>query len=265
MSTSPPPEPPTSRHVDACGHTHPGRQREQNEDAFRVFLDERLFILADGMGGRASGDIASQMAVEELNRFFRAFRAAPRNVWPFPVDKSVSLGANLLRVGIKVANQRIREAAAADPVKHRMGCTLACLAIGETQLIAAHVGDVRIYRFRDGRSQRITRDHSILEEMLAAKPDMTKDEIAAMAPRNLVTKALGSKEDLEPTVYVNAFAPGDMYLICSDGLWGSVEDDRIAAIVTETHDIEAACQALVDAANEAGGPDNITAILLRVS
>src|SRR5207249_10861485 len=110
---------------------------------------------------------------------------------------------------------------------HRMGATVAALAIGQTQLVAAHVGDVRVYRLRGRALARLTRDHSVLEEMRAARPDLGADEIAAIAPRNVVTKATGSKDELEPTVYVNTFAPGDLYLLCSDGLWGSVDDDRI--------------------------------------
>jgi len=251
--------------VDAVGYTHPGRERPDNEDAFALALDERLFVVADGLGGRNAGEVAAHLAIDELLAFCRHRRAHPRAAWPFSIDPRASLGANLLHVGFKVVNQKLREAAARDPALHRMGATLAALAVGETQLVAAHVGDVRIYRIRAGVLARLTRDHSLVEEMIAARPDLDPVGVAAMAPRNVVTRALGSKDDVEPTVYVNRFAPGDLYLLCSDGLWGPLDDDRICALCTAHHDLEQACQSLLDAANEAGGPDNLTAVLVRVS
>jgi serine/threonine protein phosphatase PrpC len=250
--------------VEAAGYTHPGCARPDNEDAFLVALPERLFIVADGMGGRSAGDVAANMAIDELLAFYRHQRVNPRDAWPFPIDRRASFGANLLRVGIQLANQKLRQAAAADPALFRMGSTLGALAIGETQLVAAHVGDVRIYRLRGSALARLTRDHSVLEEMRAARPDLDPTGLAAMAPRNVVTKAMGSKDELEPTVYVNTFQRGDLYLLCSDGLWGSVDDDRIAELATSSPDLEQACQALLDAANDAGGPDNVTALLVRI-
>jgi len=163
-----------------------------------------------------------------------------------------------------VANQKIREAAASDPSRHRMGATVVALAVGETQLVAANVGDVRLYRLRRGELARITRDHSVLEEMRAARPDMPPEQLAAIAPRNVVTRALGTKEEVEPSVYAEALETGDVYLLCSDGLWGSVADEQIAAVLSAHDDLEAACQALIDAANGAGGPDNVSALLAHV-
>lgn len=256
---------PTRSGVEASGLSHPGRKREENEDAFGLFPDERLFVLADGMGGRVAGAVAARMAVDELETFFREHHRDPRAPWPYPIDKSISLGANLVRVGLKVANDKIRAAAAADPAHHRMAATAAVLAIGETQMIAGNVGDVRVYRLRDGALDRLTRDHSLLEEMLAAKPDMSPAELKNFAHRNVVTRSLGSKPEVEPSVASQAVAPGDVYLLCCDGLWGSVDERRIAEIVGHNRDLEQGCQKLIDAANDAGGPDNITAILVRVT
>jgi protein phosphatase len=251
--------------VQAVGYTHPGQQRPDNEDAFAIALPERLFVVADGMGGRSGGAVAAHLAVEELLAFYRHKRSAPRSPWPFPIDKRASFGANLLRVGLQVANQKVRATAARDPALSRMGATVAALAIGETHLVAAHVGDVRVYRIRRGTLARLTRDHSVAEEMLAARPDLGPKGLAALAPRNVVTRALGTKDQVEPTVYVNRFAGGDLYLICSDGLWGLVDEAQMAALATRTPDLEQACQALLDAANEAGGSDNITAVLVRIA
>jgi protein phosphatase len=248
----------------ACGYSHPGRQREENEDAFGSFVDARLFVVADGMGGHNAGEVASVMAVDALETFFRSYHADPRQPWPHQVDSQLSLGANLLRVGIKVANDRIRAAAKQDRAKNRMGTTIVALAIGDAQLTVAHAGDSRCYRLRGDEIRRLTRDHSIVEEMIAARPEMTEAEVATFAHRNVVTRSLGSKEQVDPTVLVEPLQEGDMFLVCSDGLWGSVPDDKIKSIVRSTTDIEAACQLLIDAANEAGGPDNITSVLVRV-
>ena len=264
MPASPAPGTAKTLPLSACGFSHAGRQREENEDAFGSFVDARLFIVADGMGGHNAGEVASVMAVDALETFFRSYHADPRQPWPHAVDTQLSLGANLLRVGIKVANDKIRAAAKQDRAKNRMGTTIVALAVGDAQLTIAHAGDSRAYRMRGGDIQRLTRDHSIVEEMIAARPEITEDEIAAFAHRNVVTRSLGSKEELDPTVLVEPLEAGDLYLVCSDGLWGSVPDRKMQGIISTTPDIEAACQLLIDAANEAGGPDNITAVIVRV-
>jgi PPM family protein phosphatase len=255
---------PTALPLVSCAVSHPGRQRKENEDAFGNFIDGRLFVVADGMGGHNAGAVASALAVDGIEGFFRSYHAEPQQAWPHPIDRSLSLAANLLRVGIKVANDNIRAAAAKDRARARMGTTAVAMAIGEEQLAIAHAGDSRAYRFRAGGIKRLTRDHSVAEEMRAARPEMTDEEMATFAHRNVVTRSLGSKDEIEPAIYVNRFQIGDVFLLCSDGLWGVVPDGKIATIVRGVSDLEAACQLLIDAANEAGGPDNITALLVRV-
>jgi serine/threonine protein phosphatase PrpC len=266
MSASVPstPERPT---LTACGYTHAGRKRSSNEDAIGSYAEDRLFIVADGVGGHSAGEVAAATAVDALSTFFRSFHADPRQSWPHTVDRSLSLGANLLRVGIKVANDKVRAAAAGDRSRSRMASTIVAMAVGDAQVAIGHTGDSRAYVVRANEIKRLTRDHSIMEEMLAARPDMSVDEIATFSHRNVVTKCLGSKDDIDPTVSVEPMQPGDVYLLCSDGLWGTVPDETIATIVRSraATDIEGACQLLIDAANEAGGPDNISAILVRVA
>lgn len=254
------PPPPLTAH----GITHAGRTRSQNEDAFGSFIPDRLFVVADGMGGHSAGEVASHMAVDELAAFFRSFHNDPRQEWPYPVDRALSLGANLLAVGIKVANDKIRAAAEGDRARTKMACTIVALAVGDNQLSIAHAGDARAYRLRDRELTRLTTDHSILAEMLAARPDMAEAEIASFLHRNVVTKALGSKPEIESALTIKQLRRGDAYLLCSDGLWSAVKDAAIADILRSTEDLEAACQLLVDAANDAGGPDNITALIVHV-
>ncbi len=133
---------------------------------------------------------------------FASYHTEPQQAWPYPVDRSLSLAANLLRIGIKVANDQIRGAAAADRARTRMGSTVVAMAIGEERLAVAHAGDSRAYRFRAGNVNRLTRDHSVAEEMRAARPEMTDDELATFSHRNVVTRALGSKDEIEPAIYV---------------------------------------------------------------
>ena len=257
MTTPPPP-------LTAFAISHEGKQRPQNEDAFGCFTADRLFVVADGMGGHRAGDVASHMAVDEMQDFFRKFHDDPRQAWPHPVDRQLSLGANLLRVGMKVANDRIRAAADADPARSKMACTAVAIAIGDKHVAVSHAGDARAYRWRDGHLSRLTTDHSIMAEMLAARPDMTEDELSAFSHRNVVTRALGSKPDVEPTTVVESLRPGDVYMLCSDGLWGSVRQNIMSDLLRISPALDSACQLLVDAANAAGGPDNVTVLLARV-
>jgi protein phosphatase len=243
----------------------PGRERGENEDAFGEFLGARLFIVADGMGGRAAGAVAAQVAIAEIEQFFREQQLAPRRPWPFPMDRALSFGTNLLAVGFKVANQRIREAAAGNPELHRMGATAAALAVGGTQVVVGHVGDARVYRLRAGALTPLTRDHSVVEEVRAARPEMTDAELGAIANRNVVTRALGTREEVEATVTSHPLERGDLYLLCSDGLWSMIEPNRLAQLLGAGTDLSATAHSLIDAANQAGGPDHITALLVQVS
>jgi len=256
---------PVSLRLEAGAASHAGQVREANEDVYGVFPEERLFVVADGMGGRSAGEVAARLAVDALEAFCRDHRTSAPEAWPFPMDPRFSRQVNLLRVGLKVANQRIREESRKDPAWYRMGATIAALSLDEDHLVAAHAGDVRIYRIRDGIASRLTRDHSVIEELRYAQPNLSPAEIAALVSRNVITRALGSKPEVEPTVYMNAYAVGDLYLLCSDGLWDCVPDDHITSIILSQPDVEAACFALIDAANAAGAPDNVTALVVRVS
>jgi serine/threonine protein phosphatase PrpC len=250
-------------HLEAAAATHAG-QRESNEDVYGIDLTERLFVVADGMGGRSAGEVAARLGVDALQEFCQSHRELPAASWPFPLDPRYSRTINLLRVGLKVANQRIRQEAANDPAWYRMGATIAALTFDDRELVAAHAGDVRIYRVRQGHASRLTRDHSLHEELRAARAALTSQDVAALGNRNIITRALGSRPELEPTVYVNGYVEGDRYLLCSDGLWNCLPDDALASLVAGHTDSEAACHALIDAALSVGAPDNVTALIVRV-
>lgn len=251
--------------LEAGAASHAGQVRNVNEDVCGIYLEERLFVVADGMGGRSAGEVAARIAVDALEAFCRENHASLPENWPYPLDPRFTRQVNLLRVGLKVANQRIREAAHTNPAWYRMGATIAALTLDEDHLVTAHAGDVRVYRIRNKTIARLTHDHSLIEEMRCARPAISAQEIAAMVNRNVITRALGTSPEVEPTVYVNSYADGDIYLLCSDGLWNCVPDEAITRIVCTQPDVEAACYALVEAANSAGAPDNVTALLVRVS
>jgi len=260
--TAPAPLPPPE--LTAAGLSHAGQKRAENEDAFGVFTDERFFVVADGVGGHNAGEVASRLTVESLARFFRGYHADPLQKWPHPVDRSLSLGANLLRVGLQVANTEVRAAAAADRSRLRMASTVVALAVGDQQVAVAHLGDARAYRLRGDSLERLTRDHSLVEEMLASQPHMKPEEVASFAHRNVITRSVGSKAEAEPDVKVEPLARGDVFLLCTDGLCGVIGDHVLAEILRRVPVPADACQALVDTANAAGGPDNITAVVVRV-
>lgn len=255
---------PVNLRLEAAAATHAGQVREVNEDVFGIFPEERLYVVADGMGGRAAGEVAARIAVDVLETFCRENRNSPPETWPFPLDSRFSRAVNLLRVGLKLANRRILEAAHGNPAWHRMGATIAALTFDEDHLVVAHAGDVRAYRVRNGTISRLTRDHSILEEMKSARPNMPAEEIAALVSRNVITRALGSRPELEPTVYLNNFCDGDIYLLASDGVWSCVPEEKLSRVIEAHSDLEPACHVLIEAANLAGAPDNTTALLVRV-
>lgn len=255
---------PAQLRLEAAAATDAGRVRDSNEDVYGIYLDQGLFVVADGMGGRAAGEIAARIGIDALESFCRDHRISNPATWPYPADPRVERPVNLLRVGLKVANRQVLDESRKDPSWYRMGATIAALSFDDERLIAGHAGDVRVYRFRQGVAARLTRDHSLAEEMRAARPNLTTDQVAALVSRNVITRALGSRPDLEPTVYLNGYLDGDTYLICSDGLWDCVPDDAITAVVTSELDLETACHALVDTANRLGAPDNITALMVRV-
>ena len=194
--------------VAACGLAHPGRQRQENEDAFGSFIERGCSSSPTAWAGTTRARSPARWRSTPSRDFFRSFHADPRQVWPYSVDRTLSLAANLLRVGIKVANDKIRAGATADRARARMGATVVAMAVGETQIAIAHAGDSRAYRLRDGELKRLTRDHSIAEEMRAARPEMTDEELANFAHRNVVMRSLGSKDEHRSGRLRQQAAPG---------------------------------------------------------
>jgi protein phosphatase len=217
------------------------------------------------MGGHASGEVASQMAVETIKAFYKETRDDPEVTWPYKMDRSKQYEENRLVTAIKYANLTIFESAKKEPKYHGMGTTITALYFVEGGLYRAHVGDSRIYRLRDRELTQCSVDHSLLNDYIKMKK-LTPEEIANFPHKNVIVRALGMKESVKVDIVFESLKQGDIYLMCSDGLTDEVTDKGIEDILNNNgSDIQTACHALVEEANNNGGHDNITVVLVRVT
>ena len=244
--------------------TDVGMKRTHNEDYFSLMEDEQLFIVADGMGGHSSGEVASRMAAETVSEFYQRTKDEDAT-WPYKMDRNLSYIENRLVCGIKLANYKIYEAASKDIRYKGMGTTIVTSLVSGDKIYLAHVGDSRAYRVRSGNLDQVTRDHSLLEDYKDAKPDMTEEEERNFPHKNVITRALGMRDTVQVDVKTEDVADGDIYLLCSDGLSGMITDDHIEKILTSSDDLELMVSELVDQANRAGGVDNCTVLIVHCS
>jgi PPM family protein phosphatase len=251
-----------SLRIEVARRTHVGMKRTHNEDNLLVLPDENLYCVADGMGGHSSGEIASKIAVEELAEFFRMTSVDQDCTWPYKMDKSRNYDENRLQTGIKLANVRIFERSNSDARYRGMGTTIVTVHFRKGLAYVAHVGDSRVYLLRRGALQQLTEDHSLLNDYLKSKK-LTPEEIEAFPHKNVIVRALGMKDSVQVDVARVEPEPGDVFLLCSDGLSGMLPDEKIQETLNTTENLEVACSALIDLANEAGGNDNVTCILTR--
>jgi PPM family protein phosphatase len=244
--------------IELFAAVDPGRARSNNEDS--VALDEgvALAVLADGMGGYNAGEVASSMATSfiraELGRWLREANAQAS-------DAEVRRAMDIC---VDNANRAIFNAANSNPQYAGMGTTLVVAVFRDQRLMVGHVGDSRAYRLRAGRLQQITRDHSLLQEQIDAGL-ITPEQAAFSANKNLVTRAVGVEDTVMLETHQHEVLPGDVVLLCSDGLSDMLDDIAIAQLLQAHDSLETAGRALIDAANDAGGKDNISVILARVS
>lgn len=247
----------------AAGLTDVGRKRKANEDSLYLSPLHGIYVVADGMGGHASGEVASKMAVENLGRFFEETARDRERTWPFKMDKARSYEENRLGIGVKLSNKLIYERAQKDMRQKGMGTTVVAISVMDDVAYIAHVGDSRVYRLRNGEFVPMTEDHSLLNDYMKIKP-LTPEEIANFPHKNVIVRALGMKHTVEVDLRREEIKPGDLFLLCSDGLCGLVPDDQMANIV-EAHrsDLDRTCQKLIDEANRRGGNDNITVMLVE--
>ena len=245
--------------------TDPGLRRTSNEDSYSNRPDVGLFVVADGMGGHVAGEVASRVAVEAIAAFIEETAGADKNrTWPFPFEPSLSLEANRLKAAFRLANRRIAAAIADSQDLRGMATTASSMLVGKSHACVAHVGDSRVYVHRGSELSQITRDHSWVEEQVRAGT-MTASAARQHPWRNVVTRALSGGDDPEVDVVEVKPELGERYLLCSDGLFSVVPDQRIAEILGDRRlSLGQVCDRLIEAANAAGGPDNITTLVLQV-
>jgi serine/threonine protein phosphatase PrpC len=251
--------------VQWAATTHPGIRRTSNEDAFCSRPDLGLFIVADGMGGHVAGEVASKIAVDAIEAFIGETANEDSGLtWPHPIDPMLGLDGSRLKSAFHLANRRLADEVAAAVDLRGMATTASTVLLKDDhKAMLAHVGDSRIYLFRDNELERMTNDHSWVEEQMRA--GLLSPLEARQHPwRNVVTRALSGGEDPEVDVKAVDLHPGDRLLLCSDGLSSVVTDERIEEILRAVPVPTEACQALVDEANGAGGPDNVTTLILQI-
>ncbi len=248
----------------ASGMTDVGLQRDHNEDSYAVLSEYDLFIVADGMGGHRAGDVASRLATESIADFFRS-TSREDATWPFHFDTSLSEEENRLQAGIRVANRQIFERSIRSRDCAGMGTTIvgALFSKKKNRIYVGHVGDSRAYRVRKGSISQLTRDHSLFNDYIMAMPELTEEQRAEL-PRNVITRALGMNDSVAVDLINDEPQLGDVYLLCSDGLSGMLSDDQILQIVSSTAEVPEMCRRLIAKANENGGEDNITALVIRI-
>ncbi|HET8644524.1 MAG TPA: Stp1/IreP family PP2C-type Ser/Thr phosphatase, partial [Vicinamibacteria bacterium] len=228
-----------------------------------VNAEASLFVVADGMGGHAAGEVASRLAVDAINDFIVLTSGDDEITWPFGLDENMSYDGNRLKTAVRFANKKVLEATRERTEYEGMATTVAAVLVDGDSANLAHVGDSRVYLLREGVLTQLTSDHSWINEQIQSGV-ISADQARSHPLRNVVTRALGGKPDLQVDMQVHRMQDGDVLLLCSDGLTTMLPDDEIAQVLSgHVDDMAAAAHALVDAANARGGEDNITVLLLK--
>lgn len=247
--------------VSSWARTDVGRKREKNEDNFIEDPSLMLYGVADGMGGHAGGETASLMAVQTIRRWIKHARVQ-RNIIPSePENTEYPDVLTLMERAVSEASSSIFDASNRNPALHGMGTTVTLSMFLGPRIYIAHVGDSRLYRFRDGKLEQLTDDHSLVAEQVRAG-FLTPEEAQFSRFRNIITRSVGFENEINADLFSLAVLPGDVFLVCSDGLTGMVSDEEISHVLG-TQRLNLAASHLIDLANRAGGEDNITLVLTR--
>ncbi|HET8901991.1 MAG TPA: Stp1/IreP family PP2C-type Ser/Thr phosphatase [Holophagaceae bacterium] len=243
-----------------AGMTDVGCVRKHNEDNMLMAPELGLFVVADGLGGHAAGEVASQIVVETVGRFV-ADTVEQERTWPVDYDATLSYNANRLRAAVSLSDKAIAEDIRHNPERETMGSTVVAIMVGGSKATFAHVGDSRAYLLDGEGIRQVTRDHSWVAEQVA-NGILTPSEARVHPFRNVITQALGNGGELAVELQEMDLAESERLLLCSDGLSGMVPDQQIWDIVSQASSFQGAVEALISAARAAGGEDNITAILV---
>jgi serine/threonine protein phosphatase PrpC len=248
--------------IEAAGRTDVGLVRNNNEDNFGYDIQHGIFVLCDGMGGQAAGELASKIAVDKVLNYFQNVKRHSDSHFTAGRSEGMSQRAKTLATAVQLANQAIHEAAGNNPGQTGMGSTMVALYAEGTQFSIANVGDSRIYLIRGEIIQQLTSDHSLVMEQVR-RGLMTIEEAERSDMQNVIVRALGTEESVEADLADHEFMSGDIVLLCSDGLSHYVKESSLLELVRSTSDLDQACAKLIEAAKSRRSDDNITCLLLR--
>jgi protein phosphatase len=247
------------------GATHPGKVRPHNEDGLLIEQNLGLFVVADGMGGHKAGEVASSLALEAIEGFLARVAHDDDHTWPFGLERTLGRSGNLLRTAIKLANRRVfRESERRDQYTG-MGTTIAATLVDGDSVVVCGIGDSRVYLIRDAGIDRLTEDHTWVEALLAQTPGLDRGSLANHPMRHVLTRVVGAQDDVDVPVTVHRLVSRDRFVLCTDGVHGSLPDVRIAEIVAGAASVSQAAETLVEAALAADGRDNLTAVVVEVT
>jgi PPM family protein phosphatase len=245
--------------LEAFGLSETGPVRRTNEDCFVSDGDLRLFVVADGMGGHAAGEVAARLAVESIEQFIRGSHETAAFSWPFGIDPAISHDANRLKTAVSLANQRINRMAEDHDHYRGMGTTVVCALVTGRRLIVAHVGDSRLYLCSADTFMQLTEDDSWAATVLSTRGSHS----APAATRHVLTNVLGARLDTFVHLLERQLTGDETLLLCSDGLHGAVPDDTLRDLLRSNQDLPAVAQTLITTALDHGSRDNITAVVVR--
>ena len=250
--------------ISSAGDTNVGRKRTHNEDNLLVMDDVSLFVVADGMGGHACGEVASAMVVETMREYYTRVANDAAATWPGREERGLSESENMLNAGIRWSNDSIWERGHSDSRYKNMGTTVVAIHFDSEQATIAHVGDSRCYRLRGTDLKQVTEDHSLLNDYLKIAT-LTAEEQANFPHKNIIVRACGLKDDVKVDLQRDQPQVGDVYLLCSDGLSGEVNDPQIQQIMVKWQaNLPEMVNELIQTACTNGGKDNVTAVVIRV-
>jgi serine/threonine protein phosphatase PrpC len=251
--------------LEAFALSDPGLVRKGNEDGFICNQTLGLYVVADGMGGHSAGEVASRLAVETVEGFIRRSHDDSDCSWPYGVDPQLSLAGNRLRTAVQLANRRVFRAAESNDDYTGMGTTLTGVVVAGELVAYGHVGDSRLYVLGEDGCRQVTRDDTWVASILANDPNMTPADVARHPMRHVLTNVLGANERVEAQLGEFRLLPGMLLMLCSDGLYGMIKDGGIEQILRAGGPLDAMGRALIQAALDGGGHDNVTAVLVRTA
>ena len=248
--------------IEAHGLSDPGPVRKINEDSFFTDTALRLFIVADGLGGHSAGEVASGLAVETISGFIRRTEADSELSWPYGIEPGLSFGGNVLRTAVHLANRRVFRAAEKHDEYTGMGTTVVAAFIAGPRLAVAHAGDSRLYLLANGELKQMTRDDTWAATILASQGD-GGGAPPARSMKHVLTNVIGAREHADVHLGEYDLSPGDMILLCSDGLHGALDDPALLELMSSGETPAEIVPRMIEAALSRGGKDNVTAVLVR--